>query len=197
MHSRTGAAIESACFVGGHPMAGGECHGPQFARKDLFQGRPWVLTPTAATAPGTIATAQTMTELCGAVPIVMDADQHDAAVAVVSHTPQVVASLVAALLVGASDDAIALAGPGVLDVTRIAASDPRMWSSILAANATPVADQLRTFGHTLNLVIQLLHQLQRPEIEHRIRAKHELEAVLSSGVTGRMRLTAAAAIALS
>ena len=77
------------------------------------------------------------------MPVSLAAGAHDEAVALVSHVPQVVASLAAARLADADDVALGLAGQGLRDVTRIAASDPALWTSILAANAGAVRDVLR------------------------------------------------------
>lgn len=125
-------------FVGGHPMAGRERSGAGAARADLFEGRPWVLTPTAASSGRARSLLEGFVLACGATPVVMDAERHDLAVALVSHTPQLVASLTAARLAGADDDLLALAGQGVRDLTRIADSDPALWVEILTANAVPV-----------------------------------------------------------
>ncbi len=77
--------------------------------------------------------------LCGADLVLMTPERHDQAVALISHVPQVVASLMAARLLGAPDDLVALSGQGVRDVTRIAASDPGLWTEILLANRAHVA----------------------------------------------------------
>jgi prephenate dehydrogenase len=152
------AGLRTGTFVGGHPLAGRERSGPGAARADLFEGRPWVLTPSPATNPSTLDRAQRLAHLCGAVPVVMDPDQHDHAVALVSHAPQVMASLVAARLVTASDETVALAGQGLRDVTRIAASDPQMWREILATNASAVADVLEAVALDLTAVVRALRQ---------------------------------------
>lgn len=148
-------------YVGGHPMAGRERSGPMAARGDLFVGRPWVLTPgrgTSLTAKGLVR--ETATRL-GAVVLELDPETHDEAVALVSHLPQVAASLVAARLVGASDSAVALAGQGLRDVTRIAASDPVLWAQILAGNAAPLAHQLRLLRDDLDRTVVALEQLEQ------------------------------------
>ena len=135
----------SGRFVGGHPMAGRERSGAAVARGDLFEGRPWVLTPTPATDDLALTRARALVAACGADLVIVDAARHDEAVALVSHAPQVVASLMAARLVDADADLVALAGQGVRDVTRIAASDAGLWTEILGANADlvrPVLDQL-------------------------------------------------------
>ncbi|MGQ0630478.1 MAG: prephenate dehydrogenase [Sporichthyaceae bacterium] len=143
-------------YVGGHPLAGRERTGPGAARADLFLARPWVLTPTADTDPAALATARTLVAICGAIVVEMDADAHDRAVAVVSHMPQVLASLVAARLNSAGDEAVALAGQGVRDVTRIAASDPGLWTEILTTNSAAVVDVLEDLATDLDKVIRAL-----------------------------------------
>ncbi|MFD8986270.1 prephenate dehydrogenase, partial [Streptomyces sp. NPDC059564] len=118
---------DTSAYIGTHPMAGKERSGPLAATADLFEGRPWVLTPTRDTDHEVLNLALELVALCRAVPVVMDADAHDRAVALVSHTPQLVSSMVAARLEDADETAVRLCGQGIRDVTRIAASDPRMW----------------------------------------------------------------------
>ena len=109
---------------------------------DLFLGRPWVIADSGSSHPDAVLAVRSLAVDLGAVPVAMDADAHDAAVAAVSHVPQVAASLVAARLRGADDAALGLAGQGLRDVTRLAASDPALWTSILAANAAAVREVL-------------------------------------------------------
>ena len=89
----------------------------------------------------------------GATPVRMGASEHDATVAAVSHMPQLIASLVAARLEELGESALALSGQGLRDVTRIAASDPRLWSAIVVGNAGPVADLLRRISDDLSALI--------------------------------------------
>jgi prephenate dehydrogenase len=152
------AIADPASYVGGHPLAGSERSGPGAARIDLFAGRPWVLTPSAASTAHALATTRRLVELCRATPVLMDPDTHDRAVALVSHAPQVLASLVAARLVGADSDAVRLAGQGIRDVTRIAASDPALWTEILTANAGAVADVLAGVAADLERVVGALRK---------------------------------------
>lgn len=137
------ATLDLARYVGSHPMAGKERAGASAADGDLFAGRPWVITPHAATAPASTRAVRDLAVDLGASPIEMSATEHDAAVALVSHLPQLLSSVLAARLVSAPDRALSLAGQGLRDVTRIAASDPRLWSSILVGNAAPVRQALR------------------------------------------------------
>jgi prephenate dehydrogenase len=77
---------------------------------------------------------------CGAQPVLMSPAEHDHWVALVSHVPHLVASAMAAQCADAPASALALAGPGLRDVTRIAASDAGLWTEILAANAVQAHD---------------------------------------------------------
>ena len=97
-------------YLGSHPMAGRERGGPTRARADLFLGRPWVLAGHGGMTYQQGAPVEALALDLGAIPVELDAAAHDAAVALVSHVPQLVSSLMAARLVDASDDATALAG---------------------------------------------------------------------------------------
>ena len=134
-------------YVAGHPMAGREISGAAAGRGDLFEDRVWILTPVAKTDPERLAQISQMAEQLHAVVRLMDPDEHDRAVALCSHSPQVVASLLAAQLADASAADVSVAGPGVRDTTRIAASDPELWAQILIANAEHVAVNLQAFAH--------------------------------------------------
>ncbi|HEY1618561.1 MAG TPA: prephenate dehydrogenase [Streptosporangiaceae bacterium] len=128
-----------ASYVAGHPLSGRERSGPAAARADLFLGRPWVLCPEPVTSPPALATATGLAAGCGAQPVTLAAAEHDRFVALVSHVPHVVAAGMAAQLGDAPASALALAGAGIRDVTRIAAGDPGLWLQILTANARPAA----------------------------------------------------------
>jgi prephenate dehydrogenase len=170
-------------FVGTHPMAGRERSGPGAARADLFEGRPWVITPGSAD-PRSLERARRLVELCGATPVEMDPAAHDTAVALVSHVPQVAASLVAARLADGPDTALALTGQGLRDVTRVAASDPDLWVDVLAANAEPVARILAELRQDIDAVVHALHELG----EDAEWARTGLREVLLRGNAGRARL---------
>jgi len=141
-------------FVGGHPMAGRERSGAISARADLFEGRTWVLTPSDETTEAALAAVRRLAEATGAAVVILGAAEHDAAVAAVSHVPQIAASVVAARLEELSETSVGLAGQGLRDVTRIAASDPGLWTQILVGNAPAVRDVLAE-------VIEDLRELER------------------------------------
>lgn len=151
-------ATHAARYVGGHPMAGRERSGPGAASADLFLGRPWVLCPGPRAQSGRVEQVAALAARAGAQVTVMDAGEHDAAVAVVSHLPQVAASLVAARLVHADPAVLALSGQGLRDTTRVAASDPALWTAVLAANAAPVRAALQGLRDDVETMITALGQ---------------------------------------
>lgn len=150
--------LDVSRYVGSHPMAGRERSGAAAAHADLFAGRPWVIVPHAGSAESAVLAVRTLAADVGSAPVRMGASEHDDAVALVSHLPQLAATLVATRLVDAPEEALALAGQGLRDVTRIAASDPQLWSTILVGNAAPVAAVLRQLREDLD---QLLEPLDR------------------------------------
>lgn len=178
--------VDRSCFVGGHPMAGRERSGPAAARPDLFIGRPWILTPGDA-LPEHRARVHRLVLLCGAVPVQMDPAEHDEAVALVSHVPQILSSLAAGRLGSAPEEAVALSGSGVTDVTRIAGSPPEMWLGILEANAAPVASVLARVRDDLDRAIDALQELAGGGSTSETSRAALLE-LLRAGVLGRSRI---------
>jgi prephenate dehydrogenase len=175
-------------YIGTHPMSGREKSGPLAATGDLFEGRPWVLTPTRDTDTEVLNLALELVSHCRAVPVVMDADAHDRAVALVSHMPHLVSSMVAARLENAEESAVRLCGQGIRDVTRIAASDPRMWIDILSANPGPVADLLSDVAADLDETVQALRALQSSDEDKRREGVVGIEDVLRRGNAGQVRV---------
>lgn len=169
-------------YVGGHPMAGSERSGPGAARADLFAGRPWAVTPHPHSRPSAVAAVHRLALLCGAVPVTLDAAEHDRAVASVSHLPHATAAALAAALADAPDTHLALTGQGLRDVTRIAAGDPVLWTQILRANAGPVADGLTALRTRLDTLLAAL--LATPPAT----GPDPLSVALAAGVAGVSRL---------
>ncbi|PKW25417.1 prephenate dehydrogenase [Phycicoccus duodecadis] len=154
------AGAPLARYCGSHPMAGRERAGAVSGRHDLFDGRAWVVTPTAETLPEVTALVTDVARAAGAAVRELPPEEHDRAVAAVSHVPQLAASLVAARLQDLDDGAVALAGQGLRDVTRIAASDPHLWTQILAGNAVAVRAVLRALVDDLSAVGEALESLE-------------------------------------
>ncbi|MGP4114578.1 prephenate dehydrogenase [Streptomyces sp. 4N509B] len=177
-----------ASYLGTHPLSGRERSGPLAATADLFEGRPWALTPTPETDTEVLNLALELVALCRAVPVVMDAEAHDRAVALVSHAPQLVSSLLAARLEDAEESAVRLCGQGIRDVTRIAASDPGMWVDILAANPGPVADVLAEVAADLDETVRALRALQAADEAKREHGAAAVGDVLRRGNAGRVRV---------
>lgn len=121
-------------FCGTHPMAGREVSGAVSARADLFLDRAWVITPTEETSEAAREMAIKVIKACGAQVVQMSAKEHDQRVALISHLPQTVSSLLAAQLLGSNPESLALAGSGLRDTVRIAGSDSKLWGEILSAN---------------------------------------------------------------
>ncbi|MFI7349653.1 prephenate dehydrogenase [Streptomyces sp. NPDC049936] len=180
--------LDLGSYIGTHPMAGKESSGPLAASADLFEGRPWVLTPMPDTDTEALNLALELVALCRAVPVVMDAAAHDRAVALVSHTPQLVSSMVAARLRAADETVVRLCGQGIRDVTRIAASDPRMWIEILSANPGPVAEVLAGVAADLEETVESLRALQSADEAKRRGGAAGIEDVLRRGNAGRSRV---------
>ena len=180
--------LDLAPYIGTHPMSGREKSGPLAATADLFEGRPWVLTPTRDTDTEVLNLALELVSHCRAVPVVMDADAHDRAVALVSHMPHLVSSMVAARLENAEEAAVRLCGQGIRDVTRIAASDPRMWIDILSANPGPVADLLSDVAGDLEETVRALRSLQSSDEAKRGEGVAGIQDVLRRGNAGQVRV---------
>ena len=149
---RSRAGAQARRYVGSHPMAGRERSGAGAADCDLFAGRPWVVVGQDSDPQAELIIRNLAVDV-GATPVRMGAAEHDAAVAAVSHVPQLIASLVAARLEELGEGALALSGQGLRDVTRIAASDPRLWSAIIVGNAGPVVDLLRRISDDLAALV--------------------------------------------
>jgi prephenate dehydrogenase len=175
-------------YLGTHPMSGREKSGPLAATADLFEGRPWVLTPDRDTDTEVLNLALELVSFCRAVPVVMEADAHDRAVALVSHMPHLVSSLVAARLEHAGETAVRLCGQGIRDVTRIAASEPAMWIDILSANPGPVADLLTDVSADLDETVRALRALQSVDDDKRREGAAAVETVLRRGNAGQVRV---------
>ncbi len=139
------AAIADPRFVGGHPMAGSEQRGLAGARRDMFTGCTWVLTPSAVTLPEHYSRVHSVLRELGVNVIAMAPDDHDRLVALASHVPHLVAG---ALMNQASAVAeqevvlLQLAAGGFRDMTRIAAGDPGIWPDVLFENRDAVVGTL-------------------------------------------------------
>ncbi len=140
-------------FVGAHPLAGSEKHGPEHARDDLFDGRLVLVAPGPTTEREAVERASAFWEALGAQVETMAPEEHDRALALTSHLPHLVASALAGAL---PPEWRRLTGSGFRDTTRLAAGPPAVWAPIFRANEAAVLDalsrledQLRCFREAL------------------------------------------------
>ena len=143
------SAIPSITFIGGHPMAGGSRGGAAAARVDLFDGRPWILTPDNHHTAETARLEEFVAGL-GGVPHVMTPELHDRFVGAVSHLPQVTASALMHVVGKLAGDAgLEIAGAGLHDTTRLAASQPGVWRDIAVTNQDVLREAIDALIGTL------------------------------------------------
>ena len=169
-------------YVGAHPMAGRERSGPVAARGELFTSAPWVVVPHEGSAPAAVKVAKAAGADLGAAVTQMDALAHDESVALISHFPQLASSLLASRLLDAPAAALALAGNGLRDTTRIAASDPTLWIQILAHNAPQLVPILHGLREDLDRLISTLEDPAAPG------AILDLAQLMSEGNQGQARI---------
>lgn len=140
-------------FIGGHPLAGAAASGLEHARDDLFDGRPWLLTPTGEDGES-LERLSAFIGALGGSPRVMDASAHDRQLAFLSHLPQLtVSALMQVVGEAAGAEGLALAGRGLVDTTRLASSPPEIWKDITATNVDEIE-------FALNTLIGLLQDLR-------------------------------------
>jgi prephenate dehydrogenase len=146
---RAGARVTN--YVGTHPMAGREQGGIEFADAALFENATWAHTPHPDLA--LIAKTRAFIGAMGAVPLEIDAERHDAIVALTSHLPQALAVVLGSELAAAArhDRRVTeLCGPGMMTMLRLARSPQSVWAPIVTANARPIAQRLRSMAQALD-----------------------------------------------
>lgn len=180
-----GSGADATRYVGSHPMAGREQSGAAAARGDLFDGRAWVIAPHETTGPDAVLAVRALATAVGAAVRTMPAAEHDTAVAAVSHLPQLAASIVAGCLRELPEPAVGLAGQGLRDVTRIAASDPRLWTQIFHGNAPAVLHVVREVQDRLDEVAAALQGIVEGRSEG---ALGTISRVLEAGNLGHARI---------
>ena len=176
------AGADVSRYLGTHPMAGREKSGPVAARGELFSARPWVLCDHEMVRPELVKVAQQLATELGSTITHMDVEEHDRTVALISHVPQVMSSLLASRLQDTPLYALGLAGQGLRDTTRIAASDPGLWVQILSANAEPVVQTLYGVREDLE---RLISTLEAPTAAG---ARLDIAQLMSEGNSGVARI---------
>jgi len=166
-------------FCPTHPMAGREVGGAESARGDLFEGRPWILS-TKGVDEDVVEAAKELVELLGAKAFNVETGEHDRAVALISHLPQLVVSLLAKQLTSAEATWLELSGAGLRDSTRIAESDPQLWSEIISLNREEILPFLKIFSDDLQAIIG--------DLEDPGAVKSGAEKLIAQGNAGRSRI---------
>lgn len=177
-------------FVGGHPVAGSHLRGPSHARAELFEGAPYVLTPPDdGSDPAALEALTETLSLLGARVRVMPAEEHDRALARLSHLPQLVSCALAATVTEETDEVelSALAGPGYRDMTRLAASSWDIWQDIFATNSSEVADALGSLINKLADARDGLREHSRQLCEDMEGARHDEGLAAARSLFGRVR----------
>lgn len=163
-------------FVGGHPMAGREQAGFEASLADLFRDRPWVVVPGRHARPADVARVEWLARACGARPLRLTGDEHDAAVAAISHVPLVLSAALAGGVAGRTRDdlgtewrtARGLAAGGWRDMTRLARGDAAMGAGIAATNRVPLARGLRLVRAEIEAWLAELESGDDPELVGRL-----------------------------
>ena len=143
-------------FVPGHPIAGSEHSGVEHSDAGLFTGREVILTPLPHTAAATVAQVEAMWALTGAYIRAMDVQQHDALLAASSHMPHVVAYALTRALERDASDPMIHGGGALRDMTRIAGSDPRMWTDIAVTNRQALLAAIDQFEAEMTMLRELV-----------------------------------------
>jgi prephenate dehydrogenase len=143
-------------FVGSHPMAGSEKSGYAVARADLFRGATVIVTPTDASEPRAVKGVSELWEALGARVSTLDPATHDRVVAAISHLPHVAAWALVDAVARFEPSAAAFAARGFRDTTRIAASDPAMWTEILLTNRDAIVSGVAAFRRALDDLERLI-----------------------------------------
>lgn len=176
---------EGVHFVGGHPMAGLEVAGVAGARKDLFEGASYILTPNGHTDRSAVHRLRKLVEAIGACPVVLGAREHDRAVAVISHLPHLLAATLVNTVSVEQDPELLLklAGGGFRDTTRIAASNAAMWRDILLTNREMVLEAIRQFRGELEQMEQSIENFNQEQLISGLERAGRIRAALAENRT--------------
>lgn len=146
-------------FIGGHPMAGSEKTGYHNSHSKLLENAYYILTPTDETPTDMITTLYQIVEAIGAIPLVLNYNEHDNITAAISHVPHIIAAGLVNMVKNSDDSnekMRALAAGGFKDITRIASSSPVMWQDICLTNTSSIKHFLGHYIDSLNDVYNAL-----------------------------------------
>ena len=165
-------------FVSLHPMAGREVNGAENSRADLFEGRAWIGISDSLKNKKNKEIIESFVSGCGGVLYWLTSKEHDETVALLSHLPQILSSLLASKLNDVDPNKLNLAGQGLRDVTRLAASDARLWAQILTSNKDSIQPLLEDFIASLTELQDSLSSTNQDQVA----------VILKRGVEGKARI---------
>jgi prephenate dehydrogenase len=165
-------------YVSVHPMAGRETSGPESARADLFNSRAWLVSKSKDSSAEAVKVARELGSLMGSTIYELDAKTHDSVIATISHLPQILSSALGASLNDIDIEALNLSGQGLRDVSRLADSDPELWSSLLLGNSDEVLPKI---SEVINRLMKLATAIEMND-------QSLVKQFLAEGRDGRNRI---------
>lgn len=175
---------DTVSFVGGHPMAGTEKHGPAAASAELFDGTTYLLCPGRAEEAVVTRLESAITRI-GAAPLIVDPQQHDNILAYSSHLPHLVAvALSVAIARSGIEDLVRFSAGGLRDTTRIAAADVDMWRDIFAANSEAVLAATRALREVTEEFIEAIEAGDGQGVESLLEVGRQFREGLYAGPVG-------------
>lgn len=168
---------QSVYFVGGHPMAGREKSGLHQAEAELFDEHPYCIVPSVDAAPGAVNAVVGLAQALGARPFFLDADEHDAYVAAISHVPLIssVALFNLARKSNAWPELANISGPAFKDLTRLASGEPELGHDIFLSNRENVLHWLQRYMAELQRLSDLIEAENEDEVLFRTLAEAQIE----------------------
>lgn len=152
-------------FIGGHPMAGSEKTGIDYAKKDLFVDATFFLTPNKYTSEETITVVENLVKELKAKPIFIKPEEHDELVAHISHLPQIISTSLSVVTKSAVGDNIVYSGRGYKDMTRLANSSFSVWKDILYTNRENIVKAIDSYRNFLDRVRDSIDRWDEKELE--------------------------------
>jgi len=180
----------NASFVGGHPMAGSEKSGIASADALLLENAVYVLTPTAQTDHTAVAALQELLTVAGARVRIMAPEQHDRVVAAISHVPHLIAAALVNQVADLAEEDSAyteLAAGGFRDITRIASSDPALWSDLSLENSADILTLITDWQERLQWLKTSIAEKKAQELEQFFSSARTFRDLLPAKSTGALR----------
>jgi prephenate dehydrogenase len=185
------ALPEGVSFVGGHPMAGTTASGPATASGELFTGAQWIVVPSVTAGDGAVQAVAGLASSLGATPRFMDAEEHDAYVAAISHLPLAAATALFNLVRGSEawPEMSLLAAGGFRDTTRVAGTHPDMAHDIAVTNRTQLIHWIERYRESLRELQERIADVEGEEDLYRFLATTSIEhGAFMSGKVGRVEI---------